>query len=119
MRGSLDFLRIPAVWMCFWFFLLYAVVLSVIQAFAPNVAGQLHGMPYALSAICLTAYMLSSAGGMGLGHVVPLMVPILFGVLMDHQQYSAIFLGLAVVQGVLVFSAFNVRRVRRSVQVLA
>ncbi len=194
LSGSLDFLKIPAVWMCFWFFLLYAVVLSVIQAFAPNAAGQLHGVPYALSAICLTAYMVSSAGGMvlggflasdparcervvgaafsvammlalilGVGHVVPIMVPVLFGVmgcasgvaspsrdllvkkstpenssgrvygvvysgldigqaiaplffgaLMDHHQYRAIFLGLALVQGVLIFSAFNVRRVRRS-----
>ena len=33
--GSLGFLRIPAVWMCFAFFFFYAVVLSVIQAFAP------------------------------------------------------------------------------------
>ena len=39
---------------------------------------------------------------------------LIFGGLMDHHQYSGVFLGLAVVQGVLIASAFNVRRVRRT-----
>ena len=60
-EGSLDFLRIPAVWMCFGFFFFYAVVLSVIQAFAPEAARQLHGVPMALAALCLTVYMVCSA----------------------------------------------------------
>jgi FSR family fosmidomycin resistance protein-like MFS transporter len=66
-EGSLDFLRIPAVWMCFAFFFVYAVVLSVIQAFAPEAARQLHQVPVAVAAICLTVYMVCSAGGMVLG----------------------------------------------------
>ncbi|RYF65260.1 MAG: MFS transporter, partial [Comamonadaceae bacterium] len=33
--GELDFLRIPAVWMCFGFFFFYAMVISVVQTFAP------------------------------------------------------------------------------------
>jgi predicted MFS family arabinose efflux permease len=66
-EGSFDFLRIPAVWMCFTFFFLYAVVLSVIQAFAPEAARQLHQVPVALAAACLTVYMVCSAGGMVLG----------------------------------------------------
>jgi MFS transporter, FSR family, fosmidomycin resistance protein len=65
--GSFDFLRIPAVWMCFAFFFIYAVVLSVIQAFAPESARQLHGVPLGLAAMCLTVYMVCSAGGMVLG----------------------------------------------------
>ena len=40
--------------------------------------------------------------------------PLLFGALMDHQRYSAVLVGLAVVQGVLIASAFNVRRARRT-----
>ncbi|ABE44739.1 MFS transporter [Polaromonas sp. JS666] len=65
--NSLSFLRIPAVWMCFAFFFWYAIVLSVVQAFAPEAARYLHGVPLALVAMCLTIYMVCSAGGMVLG----------------------------------------------------
>lgn len=192
--ASFDFLRIPAVWMCFGFFFVYAIVISVVQAFAPEAARQLHGVPLALAAMCLTIYMVCSACGMVLGGflaadparcerivgagfgaaavvaltlalarlpvlAVPLMfgvmgfasgiagpsrdllvkkstpenatgrvygvvysgldigqaaAPLVFGALMDHQRYSAVLVGLAVVQGVLIASAFNVRRVRRT-----
>ncbi len=194
-EGNFDFLRIPAVWMCFAFFFFYAVVLSVIQAFAPEAARQLHGVPVALAAMCLTVYMVCSAGGMllggflaadparceqivgvgfgmaavvalymALGSVHALAVPVLFGAmgfasgiagpsrdllvkkstpenstgrvygivysgldigqalaplvfgaLMDHQQYQGVWLGLVFMQAVLISSAFNVRRVRRTV----
>lgn len=63
-EGSLDFLRIPAVWMCFGFFFFYAGALSVIQTFAPAAAGRLHAVPPGLAAMCLTVYMVCSAGGM-------------------------------------------------------
>lgn len=65
--GGLAFLRLPALWMCFGFFFLFAMALSVVQAFAPEAARQLHAMPLALVAVCLSTYMLSSAGGMVLG----------------------------------------------------
>ena len=192
--SSLGFLKIPAVWMCFAFFFWYAIVLSVVQAFAPEAARQLHAVPLALVAMCLTIYMVCSAGGMllggflavdparcertvgigfgaaalialllALGSLAAWMVPVLFGamgfasgmagpsrdllvkrstpenasgrvygvvyagldigqaisplifgVMMDHGQYRGVLLGLALVQGVLIVSAFNVRRVRRT-----
>lgn len=195
-EGTFTFLRIPAVWMCFVFFFLYAVIISVVQAFAPEAARQLHGVPMALAAMCLTVYMVCSAGGMvlggflasdparcervvgmafavaagvalliGFGPVPGLAVPALFGVmgfatgisgpsrdllvkkstpenatgrvygivysgldigqaiaplffgtLMDHGQYRGVWLGLVAAQGLLVLSAFNVRRVRRTAQ---
>jgi MFS family permease len=62
-----GFLRIPAVWMCFAFFFWYAAVLSVIQTFAPAAAQRLHDVPLPWVAMCLTIYMLGSAGGMVLG----------------------------------------------------
>jgi FSR family fosmidomycin resistance protein-like MFS transporter len=65
--ANFEFLRIPAVWMCFAFFLLWAVILSGVQAFAPEAARQLHGVPVALAAMCVTIYMVCSAGGMVLG----------------------------------------------------
>jgi len=65
--GGLNFLRIPAVWMCFAFFFWYAITLSVVQAFAPESARQLHDVPLALVAVCLTVFMVSSAGGMVFG----------------------------------------------------
>lgn len=193
-EGSFAFLRIPAVWMCFAFFFFYAVVLSVIQAFAPEAARQLHGVPVALAAACLTVYMVGSAGGMVLGGflaadparcervvgagfglaalialaigfapvpaaLVPLLfgamgfvsgtagpsrdllvkkstpdnatgrvygvvysgldigqavAPLVFGALMDQKNWQGVWLGLVVMQAVLIASAFQVRRVRRS-----
>jgi len=52
---------------CFGFFFLYAVVISVVQTFAPTAAAHLHDVPVALIAACLTAYMVASAGGMLVG----------------------------------------------------
>jgi MFS family permease len=192
--GEFDFLRIPAVWMCFAFFFFYAAVISVVQTFAPVAAGHLHAVPEAVVAVCLTVYMVASAGGMvvggflasdpsrcerivgigfglaatvalvlALGSFPGVLVPVLFGVmgftsgiagpsrdllvkrstppnatgrvygvvyagldigqataplifgrLMDHGQYTSVILGLALVQAVLIASAFNVQRVRRT-----
>lgn len=196
---SLDFLRIPAVWMCFAFFFFYAMALSVVQAFAPEAARQLHNVPVPLVAVCLTVYMVCAASGMvlggflasnpercekvvgagfgvaalialvvGFGHVPGTLVPVLFGAmgfasgiagpsrdllvkrstpenatgrvygvvysgldigqavaplifgaLMDHAQYRSVWLGLVLAQGILIASAFNVRRVRRTALVPA
>lgn len=193
-EDPMAFLRIPAVWMCFGFFFFYAMSLSVVQAFAPEAARQLHGVPLALVAVCLTTYMVCAAGGMVLGGflasdparcervvgvgfglaacialllalgnlsaaVVPVLFgamgfsagiagpsrdllvkkstpdnatgrvygvvysgldigqaisPLIFGLLMDHGQFRGVLIGLAVVQAVLIVSAFNVRRVRRT-----
>ena len=193
-ESTLGFLRIPAVWMCFSFFFFYAVVLSVIQAFAPEAARRLHDVPVAWSAMCLTVYMICAAGGMvlggflasdpqrcerivgagfgmaalialliGLGPVPAVAVPVLFGAmgfvsgiagpsrdllvkrstpenatgrvygvvysgldigqaisplvfgtLMDHQNYRGVWLGLVFMQAVLITSAFNVRKVRKT-----
>ena len=198
-EGDFAFLRIPALWMCFAFFFFYAMALSVVQAFAPVAAGQLHDVPLALVAMCLTIYMVCSAGGMvaggflasnpercerivgagmGTAAVIALLLgfaslqaaavpvlfgamgfftgiagpsrdllvkrstpdnatgrvygvvyagldigqaisPLIFGALMDRRQFTSVLLGLAVVQAVLIVSAFNVRRVRRTVLVPA
>ncbi len=64
---SLAFLKIPAVWGCFGFFFVYAIVISVIQAFAPEAARKLHDVPVALAAACLTIYMVCNAAGMVAG----------------------------------------------------
>jgi MFS family permease len=192
--AALDFLKIPAVWMCFAFFLFYAGALSSVQAFAPEAARQLHAVPPALVALCLSTYMVCAAAGMvaggclasapdrcerivgigfglaalvalGLGylHVAGWAVPVLFGLmgvvtgvagpsrdmlvkastpehatgrvygvvysgldigqalapvgvglLMDRQQWGSVFLVLAQLQGVLIVTAFNVPRVRRT-----
>ena len=193
-EGSFDFLKLPAVWMCFGFFLFYAMALSGVQAFAPEAARQLHDVPMQLVGVCLTIYMVCSACGMvaggflasdparcervigigfgtaacvalfmGFGNVPALAVPALFGVmgfgagvagpsrdlivkrasppnatgrvygvvysgldigqaiaplafgaLMDHRHPSLVWLGIALVQGVLIVNAFNVRHARRT-----
>jgi len=193
--GAFDFLRIPAVWMCFAFFFFYAMALSGVQAFAPEAARLLHDVPAGVSAMCLTIYMFASAGGMVLGGflasdpercerivgagfgaaasialligfaavpagLVPVLfglmgfgagiaapsrdllvkrsspenatgrvygvvysgldigqavAPLLFGTLMDAHHPSQVWLGIAIVQLVMVGSAFRVRKVRRTV----
>jgi MFS family permease len=60
-----------------------------------NASGRVYGVVYA---------------GLDIGQAV---APLIFGRLMDHGQYTSVLVGLAVVQGVLIVSAFNVRRVRR------
>ncbi|MCR5864852.1 MAG: MFS transporter [Aquincola tertiaricarbonis] len=197
-EGAFDFLKIPAVWMCFAFFFFYAASLSVVQSFAPEAARRLHEVPMGLVAMCLTIYMVCSAGGMVVGGflasdparcerivgaafgvaaavalvlglsdlpatAVPVLfgamgffagiagpsrdllvkrsspdnatgrvygvvyagldigqavAPLLFGALMDQGRYTTVWIGLAAVQGVLIASAFNVRRVRRTQRVV-
>jgi MFS family permease len=66
-----------------------------------NASGRVYGVVYA---------------GLDIGQAV---APLIFGRLMDHQQYMSVIIGLAVVQAVLIASAFNVRRVRREALVPA
>jgi MFS transporter, FSR family, fosmidomycin resistance protein len=63
----LDFLRLPAVWMCFAFFLITAMALGGIQSFSSPSLRALYGMSLATATVCYTAYMLASAAGMALG----------------------------------------------------
>ena len=69
-EGTLSFLRLRAVWMCFAFFFLTAVALGGIQAFAAIGLAQLYGISRELATGAYTAYMLASAGGMLLGGFV-------------------------------------------------
>lgn len=189
-EGSFDFLRLPAVWYCFAFFLIFAFALGGLQSFAPAAAGKLHAMAIEQVAICLSAYMAASAVGMvfggqlvrdpqnsariaaggfgfaalmalmlGLGHWSAAAVPLLFGAmglgsgiagpsrdllvkqatpegatgrvygvvyagldvgmafsalmfgaLMDAEQYRLVWLGVALALVLLIVNAFNVKR---------
>ena len=60
-----------------------------------NASGRVFGVVYA---------------GLDIGQAL---APLIFGRLMDWQQYRSVWVGLALVQMVLIASAFNVRRVRR------
>jgi MFS family permease len=66
-----------------------------------NATGRVYGVVYA---------------GLDIGQAL---APLIFGRLMDHGQYTSVIVGLAVVQGVLIASAFNVQRVRREALVAA
>ncbi|ODU09147.1 MAG: MFS transporter [Rubrivivax sp. SCN 71-131] len=69
--SDFGFLRLPAVWSCFAFFLVFALALGGVQTFAPAAAGQLHGVPVEQVAICLSIYMVAAGVGMVLGgHLV-------------------------------------------------
>jgi MFS transporter, FSR family, fosmidomycin resistance protein len=66
-----------------------------------NATGRVYGVVYS---------------GLDIGQAV---APLIFGLLMDHGQYQAVWLGLVLLQGVLIVSAFNVQRVRRTALVPA
>jgi FSR family fosmidomycin resistance protein-like MFS transporter len=66
-----------------------------------NATGRVYGVVYS---------------GLDIGQAV---VPLVIGTLMDHGAFSSVWLALALLQGVLIVSAFNVRRVRRTVLVPA
>lgn len=63
----LAFLRLPAVWMCFLFFFAYSISLGGVQSFLPEAAKKLHEVPIGLVALCVSIYMVASAGGMVVG----------------------------------------------------
>jgi MFS transporter, FSR family, fosmidomycin resistance protein len=191
---AFGFLKIPAVWMCFAFFFVYAGALSIVQSFAPEAARQLHDVPAQWVGICLSVYMVSAAGGMVVGGflasdprrcerivgaalglaalfaltvavgqppawAVPVLfgamgfstglsgpsrdllvkasapdnatgrvygvvyggldigqalLPLLIGTMMDHGAFRGVWLVLVLMQGVLIVTAFNVRRARRT-----
>lgn len=70
-ESNFAFLKLPAVWSCFAFFLTFAFALGGVQSFAPQAAGALHAVPAAQVAICLSIYMATAAAGMILGgHLV-------------------------------------------------
>jgi MFS family permease len=60
-----------------------------------NASGRVYGVVYA---------------GLDIGQAV---VPLVIGTLMDHGAFSSVWAALALLQGVLIASAFNVGRVRR------
>jgi FSR family fosmidomycin resistance protein-like MFS transporter len=62
--GSFDFMRLPAVWMCFAFFFLSSIALGGIQSFAPAGLIALYGISLASATTAYTGYMLASAVGM-------------------------------------------------------
>ena len=63
----LGFLRSPAIWMCFAFFVVNALALGGIQSFSSTSLRDLYGMPLVLATTGFTAYMLASAVGMVIG----------------------------------------------------
>lgn len=70
--------------------------LIVKRASPPNATGRVYGVVYS---------------GLDIGQAV---APLIFGTLMDHQQPAMVWLGVALVQGVLIVNAVNVRKVRRT-----
>ncbi len=61
---ALDFMRRPAVWMCFSFFVTASMALAGIQSFSSFSLRSLYGMSLQWAAVGYAAYMLAGAGGM-------------------------------------------------------
>ena len=71
--------------------------LIVKRASPENATGRVYGVVYA---------------GLDIGQAL---APLLYGTLMDLHQPATLWIAIAVVQGVLIASAFNVQRARRTV----
>ena len=94
---------------------LWAGVVTALAGFGVGLAGPSRDMlikraapPGATGRVYGTVY-----SGLDIGQAL---APLVFGRLMDLHQYSAVWVGLALVQGVLIVSAFQVRRVRRELR---
>jgi MFS transporter, FSR family, fosmidomycin resistance protein len=61
--GTFAFLKLRGVWLSFLFFLFYAIALGGVQSFATEAARQLHDVPVAWAAMCLSIYMVCAAAG--------------------------------------------------------
>ncbi len=61
--SGVDFMKLPAVWMCFAFFAFTAMALGVIQSFTPAALNASYGVAWAIGTVCVTAYMLANAAG--------------------------------------------------------
>ena len=70
--------------------------LIVKRASPPNATGRVYGVVYS---------------GLDIGQAV---APLMFGTLMDWHRPAQVWLGIALVQGVLIVNAFNVGKVRRT-----
>jgi MFS family permease len=65
--GSFAFLGAPVVWMCFLFFFLAVMAFGGLQNFAPAILRDTYGVTLAFATTALTAYLLGSAAGVGVG----------------------------------------------------
>jgi MFS family permease len=65
--GSLSFLKLPSVWLCFSFFFWTTAALSAIQSFASPALAKMFGAPVTATAFVVSAYMVCGAVGMLLG----------------------------------------------------
>lgn len=62
--GTFDYLKLPAVWLCFAFFFFSTVALSVVQNFASTALHLMYDLPIAKTALVVTGFMLCGAVGM-------------------------------------------------------
>ncbi|HUP96787.1 MAG TPA: MFS transporter [Usitatibacter sp.] len=65
--GSLAFLALPVVWMCFAFFMLAVMAFGGLQNFAPPIFERAYGVTLAFATTGLTAYLLGNAAGTATG----------------------------------------------------
>lgn len=65
--GTFAFLGVPVVWMCFVFFFFTVMAFGILQNFAAPIFERSYGVSIALATSGLTAYLLGSAAGTGMG----------------------------------------------------
>ena len=62
-EGTFDFLKVPAVWFCFFFFFFTAGAFGVLQSFSQSIFRNAYGLDLAGASAALTAYLLGAGAG--------------------------------------------------------
>lgn len=85
---SLDFMRVPAVWLCFLFFFFTTMAFGAFQNYGTPLLQALYGLSLASAASGITAFLLAAAAGVFVGGFVASKVA-------AHDRLVAAFLAFA------------------------
>ncbi len=94
--GTFAYLGVPAVWMCFAFFLFITTAFGAIQNFATPILQALYGLPLTTAATALSSYLLGGACGILLGGFLAKKG--------EHEKLIAFALGVAALLAILLAS---------------
>ncbi|HSD61358.1 MAG TPA: MFS transporter [Burkholderiales bacterium] len=87
-NSTLTFLGVPAVWMCFAYFVVGTMAFGVLQNFSPGALGGLYGLSLVVATSALSAYLLGGAAGIAAGGF-------LAGRARGHERIITLALGTA------------------------
>ncbi len=98
--SDFAFLKLPAVWWCFGFFMFATMTLAVVQSYSISILQRVHDVSLYAANVTLTAYMLCAAAGMMVGGWVAAKFP--------DQSDRVVARAMTTAAGILVLAATGV-----------